>query len=114
MYRQRNGLYFQGRGWPSRKFQDEFQTAEFWQEYADILNDEAPPKQVNARNFGALVKDCRSSHRYKRLEPRTALDYDNCLDFLLSIMADSNPCSMKRKDVIKLRDANAEKAYFAN
>ena len=114
VYRQRNGLYFQRRGWPSRKFQNDFQTAEFWQEYADILSGEAVPKRINARNFGALVKDYRSSPRYKRLKPRTALDYDKHLDFFLSIMADANPCNMKRKDVIKLRDANAEKIYFAN
>jgi integrase len=114
VYQQRNGLYFQRRGWPSRKFQYDFQTAEFWQEYADILNGEAPPKRVTARNFAALVKDYRSSHRYKRLKPRTALDYDKYLDFFVSVMADANPASMKRKDVIRLRDANAEKAYFAN
>lgn len=37
VYQQRNGLYFQRRGWPSRKFQNAFGTPEFWQEYADIL-----------------------------------------------------------------------------
>ena len=30
VYRQRNGLYFQRRGWPSRKFSNAFQTPEFW------------------------------------------------------------------------------------
>ncbi len=29
-------------------------------------------------------------------------------------MGDRNPARMQRKDVIRLRDANAEKAYFAN
>jgi integrase len=29
-------------------------------------------------------------------------------------MGDANPAAMKRKDVIRLRDANATKAYFAN
>ena len=68
----------------------EFQTPEFWPEYADILAGEAPPKRVNARNFAALVKDYRSSPRYTRLKPRTALYYDKYLDFFLSIMAGIN------------------------
>ncbi|MFT6452785.1 MAG: hypothetical protein ACJA06_002289 [Halocynthiibacter sp.] len=46
--------------------------------------------------------------------PRTALDYDKYLEFFLSIMAEANPSAMKRKDVIRLRDANADKPYFAN
>ena len=29
-------------------------------------------------------------------------------------MGDTNPAAMKRKDVIRLRDTNADKAYFAN
>ncbi|WP_120501809.1 tyrosine-type recombinase/integrase [Roseovarius sp. EL26] len=113
-YRQRNGIYFQRRGWPSRKFQNEFSTPEFWKEYADILAGRAEPKRINVRNFSALIKNYRSSPRYKRLKPRTALDYDKYLDFFLSIMADTNPANMKRKDVIRLRDANASKPYFAN
>ncbi|MCF3595462.1 tyrosine-type recombinase/integrase [Rhodobacteraceae bacterium LMO-12] len=36
------------------------------------------------------------------------------MDFFLSIMGKANPVNLKRKDVIRLRDANAEKAYFAN
>jgi len=114
VYRQRNGLYFQRRGWPSRKFQCEFGTPEFWQEYADILSGDAPPKRVATRNFAALVEDYRRSPRYRRLKPRTALDYDKYLDFFCSIMGDANPANMMRKDVIRLRDANAEKVYFAN
>lgn len=114
VYRQRNGLYFQRRGWPSRKLQNEFGTPEFWQEYADILAGEAPPKRVITRNFAALVKDYRGSPRYRKLKPRTALDYDKYLDFFCSIMGEANPANMMRKDVIRLRDANADKAYFAN
>ncbi|MCJ7871464.1 tyrosine-type recombinase/integrase [Phaeobacter sp. J2-8] len=48
------------------------------------------------------------------MKPRTGLDYDKHLDFFASIMGDRNPARMQRKDVIRLRDANAEKAYFAN
>ncbi|MGI1663410.1 tyrosine-type recombinase/integrase [Palleronia sp. KMU-117] len=114
VYRQRNGLYFQRRGWPTQKLAHEFGTPEFWKEYADILAGEAKPSRVTSRSFAALIDDYRKSPRYKRLKPRTALDYDKFLDFFRSIMGDANPVAMKRKDVIRLRDANAEKAYFAN
>lgn len=114
VYRQRNGLYFQRRSWPSRKFESEFGTPEFWKEYSDILSGKAESKRIVSRSFSALIAHYRKSPRYKNLKPRTALDYDKYLDFFLSIMGDANPARMQRKDVIRLRDANAEKAYFAN
>ena len=114
VYNQRNGLYFQRRGWPSLKFANEFGTPEFWKEYADILSGKEKPKQVISRNFAALIADYRKSPRYRRLKPRSALDYDKYLEFFLKIMSDVNPAGMKRKDVIRLRDANADKIYFAN
>jgi len=114
VYRQSNGIYFQRRGWPSQKFQNEFGTAEFWTEYAGILSQKDAPRKVVARNFGALIDHYRKSPRYKNLKPRTGLDYDKYLDFFREIMGEANPAKMQRKDVIRLRDANAEKAYFAN
>lgn len=114
VYRQKNGIYFQRRGWPSRKFRNEFGTVEFWKEYADILSCEEPVQRVTSRTFRSLVTHYRRSYRYKNLKPRTALDYDKYLDFFVSIMGDANPSSMQRKDVIRLRDSNADKAYFAN
>ena len=114
VYKQRNGLYFQRRGWPSLKFQCEFGTPEFWKEYSDILNGKEKPTRVSSRTFAALIANYHKSPRYKKLKPRTALDYDKYLKFFQSIMGDSNPVLMKRKDVIRLRDANAEKPYFAN
>lgn len=114
VYRQKNGLYFQRRGWPSRKFANDFGSPEFWKEYSDILSGDIVPRRVIARNFSALIDNYRKSPRYKRLKPRTALDYDKYLDFFKSIMAEANPAAMKRKDVIRLRDSNAEKPYFAN
>ena len=101
VYRQRNGIYFQRRGWPSQKFQ----TAEFWREYAGILAQKDRPRKVIARNFGALIDHYRRSPRYRNLKPRTGLDYDKYLDFFREIMGEANPAKMQRKDVIRLRDA---------
>lgn len=114
VYRQRNGLYFQRRGWPSRKLEHEFGTTDFWSEYADILagNDQNP--KVTSRSFAALIKSYRASPRYRDLKPRTGRDYDKYLDFFQDIMGDRNPERLQRKDVIRLRDQNSEKAYFAN
>ncbi|WP_298842946.1 tyrosine-type recombinase/integrase [uncultured Roseobacter sp.] len=114
VYRQRNGIYFQRRGWPSQKFESEFGTPEFWKEYADILATKDQPKVIVSRSFNALIKSYRASPRYRNLKPRTGLDYDKHLDFFASIMGDKNPAGLQRKDVIRMRDANAEKAYFAN
>lgn len=114
VYRQRNGIYFQRRGWPSQKFQNEFGTPEFWAEYAGILKQRDRPSIVVSRSFGALIDSYRKSPRYKNLKPRTGLDYDKHLDFFREIMGEANPAKMQRKDVIRLRDSNAEKAYFAN
>ncbi|MDX2483807.1 MAG: tyrosine-type recombinase/integrase [Pseudodonghicola sp.] len=114
VYRQRNGIYFQRRGWASQKFQNEFGTAEFWREYAGILSQKDLPRRVVSRNFGALIDDYRKSPRYRNLKPRTGLDYDKHLDFFRKIMGEANPAKMQRKDVIRLRDSNAEKEYFAN
>jgi len=114
VYRQRNGIYFQRRGWPTQKFESEFGSPEFWQEYSNILSQKDGPRRVIARNFGALIDSYRKSPRYRNLKPRTGLDYDKYLDFFLEIMGEANPAKMLRKDVIRLRDANADKAYFAN
>ncbi|KIN79002.1 tyrosine-type recombinase/integrase [Sulfitobacter mediterraneus] len=114
IYRQRNGLYFQRRGWPSQKLVTEFGTPEFWKEYSDILSGNEAPKRVTSRNFSSLISQYRKSPRYKNLKPRTALDYDKYLDFFEKIMGTANPSNMKRKDAIRLRDANAQKPYFAN
>ncbi|MBY6089505.1 tyrosine-type recombinase/integrase [Maritimibacter alkaliphilus] len=114
VYRQRNGIYFQRRGWASQKFKNEFGSPEFWKEYADILGGKEKPQRVTSRNFRALVKIYHKSPKYARLKTRTALDYDKYLEFFVSIMGDANPAAMKRKDVIRMRDSNAHKVYFAN
>lgn len=114
VYRQRNGLYFQRRRWQTRKFQSDFGTPEFWKEYADILAGAEPSTFIVRHSFEELVKRYRQSPRYRNLKPRTALDYDKYLDFFVERMRQANPSQMKRKDVIRMRDANSDRVYFAN
>ncbi|WP_299632018.1 tyrosine-type recombinase/integrase [uncultured Roseobacter sp.] len=113
IYRQRNGLYFQRRGWPSRKIENEFDTPDFWAEYAAILKGEQKAK-VLRRSFSALIRSYQKSPRYKNLKPRTALDYDKYTAFIGERFGPLNPTHLQRKDVIRLRDQNAGKPYFAN
>lgn len=113
IYRQRNGLYFQRRGWPSQKIQNDFDTPEFWAEYAAILRGEKTSK-VLRRSFSALIRSYQKSPRYKNLKPRTALDYDKYTAFIEDRFGPLSPANLQRKDVIRLRDQNAEKTYFAN
>lgn len=113
IYRQRNGLYFQRRGWPSRKIENEFDSPEFWAEYAAILQGEEKSK-VLRRSFSALIRSYQKSPRYKNLKPRTALDYDKYTAFIDDRLGPLNPAHLQRKDVIRLRDQNAGKPYFAN
>ena len=49
VYRQRNGIYFQRRGWRSQKFDSEFGTPEFWKEYAGILSQKDQPRKIIAQ-----------------------------------------------------------------
>ncbi|MEP3784945.1 MULTISPECIES: tyrosine-type recombinase/integrase [Paracoccaceae] len=114
VYKQRNGIYFQRRGWRSQKFDAEFGTPEFWTEYAGILSGERKPQRITSRTFSALIDSYYKSSRYIKLKPRTALDYDKYLNFFKDIMGDKNPVNLKRKDVIRLRDSNGAKPYFAN
>ena len=114
VYKQRNGLYFQKRGWKSQKFQSAFGTPDFWAEYANILSGQLGGKKLSTRNSFSLIESYRASPRYRNLKTRTAYDYDKYLDFFISIMGQANPALMQRKDVIRLRDDNAGKPYFAN
>lgn len=70
--------------------------------------------RTQVQTFGVLIKSYHAAPRYKRLKSRTALDYDKYLNFFNERMGNANPAAMKRKDVIRLRDVNADKIYFAN
>lgn len=113
IYKQRNGLYFQRRGWPSQKIKSDFGTPEFWAEYASILKGDEKPR-IQRHNFSMLIQSYQKSPRYQNLKPRTALDYDKYTTFINNKFGPLNPANLKRKDVIRLRDQNAKKPYFAN
>ena len=75
------------------------------------------PLRTSLRRFGLtekMVGEFFDHHSARMMCRARELDYDKFLDFFIEIMGDANPANMKRKDVIRMRDANAAKAYFAN
>lgn len=113
--RGREYLYFD-RGGTRIRLYEKPGTAAFAAEYArairgDAAEASAPEPQ---RTFRALIRSYRASERYQRLAPRTKRDYDKVLAFIEDKMGRLEPAKMRRKDVIRARDANRDAVRFAN
>lgn len=114
IYDKKGVLYFQRRGWPTTRIKSAPGTAEFALEYAALLNGARLPPIPAGRTFSALVADYERSHRYRKLAPRTARDYDRVLVWARDKFGPLPVDRMQRKDVIRARDANAATLRFAN
>ncbi len=84
-----------------------------WAEYANILKGEQKTG-LASRSFSTLIQSYQKSPRYKRLKPRTVLDYDKYTAFIDERFGPLRPAYLRRKDVVRLRRQNAAKPYFAN
>ena len=118
VYRKRLGvLYFERRGEPSIKLKcqnpDE---PEFHMEYADCLagKPQQEMKLSHKRDMAALIDSYVKSSRYRNITATTAKDYDKVLVNLKEFFGEDKVSTWRRKDVIKLRDANQERFRFAN
>lgn len=105
-------LYFIRRGWTPIRIRSKPGTAEFASEYAQILR--GTPPVAPGRSLRALIDSYRRSERFTRLAQRTRRDYDKVLTFLVDRMGALPADKMRRRDVVRLRDANAETVRFAN
>jgi len=114
VYDKKGVLYFQRRGWPTTRIKAEAGTPEFALEYAALLNGARLAPEVTARTFNALTADYVRSQRYRKLAPRTAKDYDKVLIWVKDKIGHLPVERMQRKDVIRARDANSDKARFAS
>lgn len=114
VYQKPKGVYFQRRGWKTVRIVAEPGTSAFAVEYAAILNgaDLLPP--ITGRTFRSLVQSYTRSQRYAGLAPRTARDYDKVLAWVEGKIGALAVDKMQRKDVIRARDANADRVRFAN
>jgi integrase len=104
--------YFRRRGWSVVRIYSEPGTPEFAAEYARILNGAPPPPP--GRAFRALIASYKRSRRFARLAPRTKQDYDRVLAFLDDRLGKLPADKMQKKDVVRLRDTNADTVRFAN
>lgn len=114
IYSKKGVLYFQRRGWPTTRIKSDAGTPEFALEYASLLNGARPAGEPARRTFSALVASYVRDRRYKSLAPRTARDYDKVLTWATDKIGSLPVAGMQRKDVIRARDANADKPRFAS
>lgn len=113
VYDKKGTLYFQRRGWPTVRIAADRGTPEFHLEYARLLAGDRPV-YAGPRTFKALVQEYRHSQRFKRLAPRTALDYDKVLVWVVEKLGSLPVAGMQRKDVIRAQSVNAKTMRFAN
>lgn len=113
VYNKKGVLYFQRRGYQTTRIQSRPGTKEFALEYAAMLNG-AQPNPMTGKTFSALVTNYERSQRYKRLAPRTARDYDKVLSWVREKLGPIQIESVRRKDIIRARDANSDAVRFAN
>ena len=113
-------LYFEKRGWPTIKFQtQDADHPNFYAEYAAIMRGEFAKRPLEAttsdrQTFAKLIASYEKSHRYTKLATSTARKYDQVLRQIEKSIGKGDPKNLRRKDVIKMRDAFAEKPRFAN
>ena len=113
-------LWFEKRGWPTIKFQNQDATSPaFYAEYAAILRGEFEKRPLEAttsdrRTFNKLIASYEKSHRYKKLAASTRKPYDRVLRMLERTIGNGDPKNLRRKDVIQMRDALSDKPRFAD
>ncbi|KAE9627957.1 tyrosine-type recombinase/integrase [Parasedimentitalea maritima] len=113
VYDKKGILYFQRRGYKSARIASRPGSKEFALEYAALLNG-AQPAPPSGKTFSSLVTSYERSQRYRNLAPRTARDYDKVLAWVRKKLGPLPVDRMRRKDLIRARDANAEAVRFAN
>ena len=113
VYDKKGTLYFQRRGWKTARIASRLGTKEFALEYAALLNG-AQPVVASGKTFSDLVRSYERSNRYQGLALRTARDYDKVLAWVREKLGPLPVAAMRRKDVIRARDSNANAVRFSN
>lgn len=112
--RGRKGYLYFVRSGVCARMPDDPTSAEFFAEYSRLRNmgvAAAPPK---GRSFRALIGHYRRSTRFTKLASRTRSDYDKVLEYIEGAFGPLPVAGMRRKDVVRARDANASTLRFAN
>ncbi|RBO52636.1 integrase [Rhodovulum sp. BSW8] len=112
VYRKGTAIYWQRRGEPTVRMENQELTPAFWAEYA--LRLKGPVRAPSKRTFNGLIDSYRRSERFTSLAPRTRKDYERVLSVIEAKWGALDPVKAQRKHFIALRDANADAARFAN
>lgn len=113
LHRRKNGDYVEfRRGGKSAWFKAKPGTDDFAVEYAKLLR--GAELKPSKRNFAALVIRYKESHKYLKLARRTKSDYDKVLAWVVDVLGPLPVAGLRRKDVIRARDENADTMRFAN
>jgi integrase len=110
----RKGFLYFSRAGVLVRMPDDPASAEFAAAYAQARAAVPVPVKPKGDSFAALVAHYKASPRYTKLAPRTRSDYDKVLAFIVDRLGHLPPGKMRRKDVVRARDANAETVRFAN
>jgi integrase len=87
-------------------------TAEFALAYARLMN--TGKVTATKQSFSALVRLYRASPKYAARAERTRADYDKVLAWVVKALGPLPVAGLRRKDVIRARDENADAVRFAN
>ena len=104
-------LYFM-RGKMLVRMPDDPTSPEFAMRYAQLLNNRivAPAK----KNMKGLIAKYMQSPRWEKLKPNTKKSYRRSFKYLEEKIGQFDPSTIKRKHVIEMRDALADKPTTAN
>lgn len=106
-------LYFMRKGLLVR-MPDDPTSAEFFAEYARLRDTRIIAPVPKGKTFHALIAHYKRSTRFTKLAPRTKSDYDKILAYIDKAFGALPVAKMRRKDVVRARDANADAQRFAN
>ena len=106
-------IYYERKGQKGVLLRSTPGTQEFAREYARVLSgiDTTPSGK---RTFSGLIKQYKASQKFARLAVRTKADYTKHLAFIDERLGALPVAGMQRKDVIRLRDSNADRVREAN
>lgn len=105
-------LYFECKD-HRQKIDAEFGTPQFWAEYSQLLNGPAH-KAPKTHTWSRLIDKYFDGPRFTQRAPRTQSDYRKYMEKLRMMLGEDDPAGMRRKHVIKMRDANADRPRLAN
>ena len=106
-------LYFLRKG-ICQRMPDDPTSDEFFALYARMREARVISAVPKGKSFHALIAHYKRSKRYTKLADRTTADYDKILSYIDQTFGPLPVAKLRRKDVVRARDSNADAQRFAN